>query len=431
MSGRILFVGDIHLGRAPSHIPEALRSQAANLGTSAAWRAVAEYAVTTQLDAVVLAGDVVESDNAAIEAFGHLETGVRRMAAAGVAVYAVAGNHDVVALPRLATEMPEGFHLLGRGGTWDIVSLHHRREPFAHLIGWSFPQRAVKGNPLDSGFPPTPSDGLPIFGVLHCDLDASNSSYAPVTRASLERTGLSAWFLGHIHKPDQLAVARPLGYCGSLVGLDPTETGLHAPWLVTLDAEGMRVEQVPLSPLRWETEDLPVGREDVEPTIEGLMIAGVDRVHARVQTTRGDTRVVGCRMRLVGATPQHAALRVACAAAQNSAMQFESDGITYFIDRVEDAARPALALESLATARDPAGALARRLLYLERRAPESEVLLRAARAALERTAHTKVWQSLDPPDLSDETLRATLLDAGYEALEALLAQTASSGSPTA
>ena len=431
MSGRILFVGDIHLGRAPSHIPEALRTEAPNLGTSAAWRAVADYAATAQLDAVVLAGDVVQSENAAIEAFGHLEAGVRRMVAAGVEVYAVAGNHDVVALPRLAAEMPQGFHLLGRGGTWEIAPLRHRGEPFAHLIGWSFPQRAVRGNPLDSGFLAAPADGLPTFGVLHCDIDASNSSYAPVTRASLERTGLSGWFLGHIHKPDQLAVARPLGYCGSLVGLDPTETGLHAPWLVTLDAEGMRVEQVPLSPLRWETEDLPVGREDDEPTIESLIAAGVTRVHARILAARGDTRAVGCRMRLVGTTPHHAALRMACAAAQNSAMQFEREGITYFIDRVEDAARPALALESLAAARDPAGALARRLLDLERRTSESEALLRAARAALERTAHVKVWQSLDPADLSDETLRATLLDAGYEALEALLAQTAPSRSPTA
>ena len=74
---RILFVGDIHLGRAPSHIPAGFDATA--LGPRAAWRAVATHAIEARLDAVVLTGDVVQGDNAAIEAYGYLETEVRRM----------------------------------------------------------------------------------------------------------------------------------------------------------------------------------------------------------------------------------------------------------------------------------------------------------------------------------------------------------------
>ncbi|HTF90179.1 MAG TPA: metallophosphoesterase [Planctomycetota bacterium] len=95
---RILFVGDIHLGRAPSHIPAGF--DATLLGPRSAWRAVAAYSIKARIDAVVLAGDVVRSDNADIEACGHLQTEVRRMTQAGIPVHAVAGNHDVIELSR-------------------------------------------------------------------------------------------------------------------------------------------------------------------------------------------------------------------------------------------------------------------------------------------------------------------------------------------
>ena len=112
---RILFVGDMHLGRRPGHLVAALAEHGLSpqqLGPAAAWRNVVEYAQAEAVDCVVLAGDLVEADNARFEAFGHLQRGVQELVAADIEVCAVSGNHDVEILPRLAEAIP-GFHLIG------------------------------------------------------------------------------------------------------------------------------------------------------------------------------------------------------------------------------------------------------------------------------------------------------------------------------
>ena len=123
MSARLLFLADLHLGRRPLHVPGDLVEHGVSpseLTPLAAWRAAVARAVELRVDGVVLGGDVVEADNARFEAFGPLEDGVRALVAAGIPVWAVAGNHDVEALPRLADRI-DGFHLLGRGGCWETV----------------------------------------------------------------------------------------------------------------------------------------------------------------------------------------------------------------------------------------------------------------------------------------------------------------------
>ena len=77
-----------------------------------------DFAIEEKLDAVLFAGDVVESTNSRFEAMRPLEEGIRRLLKAGIQVIAVAGNHDVEALPRLAA-LIDGFTLLGAGGQWE------------------------------------------------------------------------------------------------------------------------------------------------------------------------------------------------------------------------------------------------------------------------------------------------------------------------
>ena len=120
MTAAIVLVGDMHLGRRPANLPDDLAEHdvaPAELTPAAAWRRVVDRTIAMRADALVLAGDVVESENARFEAFGPLHDGVRRLVEAGVAVFAVAGNHDVEALPRLARSI-EAFRLIGPNGTW-------------------------------------------------------------------------------------------------------------------------------------------------------------------------------------------------------------------------------------------------------------------------------------------------------------------------
>lgn len=432
MPARLLFIGDIHLGRRPVRLPGDLGEydlSAADLTPVAAWRKAVRYAVEQAVDAVVLAGDVVEADNARFEAYGQLHEGVTKLTEAGIPIYAVAGNHDGEALPRLADSI-DGFRLLGRGGRWETVDLDRDGRRLVGLAGWSFPATQYASSPLESAGAPTSRDGdLPLLGVLHCDLGSSSGTYAPVSKAELEQTAVDGWFLGHIHKPSALLGPRPIGYLGSLVGLDPTEVGFHGPRLVTVAGAGaIDVETVPLAPLRWESIDVCVSDLDDPDRVEGAIKASIEALHVRTEAERGQTLAVGCRVILTGSSRHHRALRRQVDSRRLEGLRIKIAGVLYFVDRVSDSSRPALDLEALAGQDNPPALLASRLLSLERRDDASRLLVQRARLELLRVTDERCWSHLDRPEPDDEAVRRQLIDAGTRALEELLEQTNEGGS---
>ena len=299
-------------------------------------------------------------------------------------------------------------------------------ETLLHLLGWSFPSRRHPSSPLDSGgIPEHPGDGLPVIGVMHCDLDGGDSPYAPVRRAELERSPVDGWFLGHVHKPSELGGARPLGYLGSLAGLDPTETGSHGPWLLRVASGALSLEQVPLAPLRWEEVVLDLsgltGPEELLPALTGSLAA----LHGRLGPTIGEARAVGCRVRLNGSTRFSAELRAELAREEVEKLRFPQDEILYFVEKVIDDSVPALDLERLAEGDDPPALLARHLRDLQGGAGAR--LLQEARGRLARVAGEPWWGHLGPARLDDERVRERLIAAGMRALEELLRQAPSSG----
>lgn len=423
MTTRILCTGDLHLGRRPRQL--AGRADATAFGPAAAWQAFVDTALDRQVDLVALTGDLVDESNKFYEAFSALSAGVRRLVEAGVAVVGVAGNHDHDVLPRLARAIP-GFRLLGAGGRWQHFLYERAGVPLLCLQGWSFPARRVSDTPL-AGYPPPP-DGVPTIALLHCDCDLAESVYAPVRLADLQGRGPLAWVLGHIHNPRVFSETDPLVlYLGSLQGLHPGEPGGHAAVLLTLEPGGLLTkEHLPLCPLRWET--VPVDLEGVGDD-EGLQRAVTEALRQRHESLRGElgrTRLVACRLRLTGRTPVHRALPALLPVLQSDLhLTFEGE-VEYCLQSVEDETRPGLALEDLARATDPAGLLARRLLLLESRQPAEDyraLLARGGRRLQEVAAYGQfaALQGGLPAD-GEEHVRELLLQAGWQALEALLAQ---------
>jgi DNA repair exonuclease SbcCD nuclease subunit len=136
----LLAIGDIHLGRRPTRVPEDVLESVGSkeLTPAAALRRAVERALSLEVDAVLLAGDVVEQNDDFYEAYGDLAEGVKRLTRAGIPVFGVAGNHDVRVLPRLADAIPE-FQLLGRGGVWEEAVIEGRDGSSMRILGWSFP----------------------------------------------------------------------------------------------------------------------------------------------------------------------------------------------------------------------------------------------------------------------------------------------------
>ena len=421
---RILAVGDIHLGRMPARLPEELAGQARDLGPTGAWKRTVKVAIDVGVRAVLLAGDVVERENDFFEAYRELEQGVRDLTGAGIEVIGVAGNHDVKVLPRLAKHIPE-FRLLGKDGQWQSYRIADNADSIT-LWGWSFPRKEVQTSPL-SDQPFTSEAGINL-GLLHCDRDAVNSPYAPVSSRELQRAGIDGWLLGHIHKPDALSVESPNGYLGSLTGLDRSETGPHGPWLIGITRGRIEhVEQLPLAPLRWESVEVDLEGIGDPKEAEERVLTAVGELDRQIrefsvsQDLVAAPDAVGVHITFSGRTRFGTAAHDEFSGKLGKVIYTGSDTRCYFIQRSSAYTRPEIDLEELAGQPTPPGLLAKRLLWLDEPEghPERDDLVARVRQGLRNQGQKPVWNGLDADDPDAvEWLRK----AGLRALDQLLEQ---------
>ncbi|HKL56937.1 MAG TPA: DNA repair exonuclease [Sphaerochaeta sp.] len=269
---KILCCSDIHMGRIPT-VP-----YIDDLFSHTAWYALVEKALELDVDVLVLAGDVVEQEEHWFEAYGPLLTGLEKLGKAKIKVIAVGGNHDYSVFPSLARESSH-ITLLGLGGKWE--SLDYKGVRF---IGWSFPERRVQYNPMDSFDLSLADTELPMLGLLHCDVGASPlSSYAPVPLNDFSLSSVPLWVLGHIHKGAALKGGNAF-YCGSPYALDRNEEGPHGPWLLEKEAKGPWKEPVmiPLSPYRFETVSVCLEAATDEEDVRAILTQSLRKVAASI-----------------------------------------------------------------------------------------------------------------------------------------------------
>jgi DNA repair exonuclease SbcCD nuclease subunit len=431
---RIVLTGDLHVGRRPSRVADDAMCRRASC--AAAWGAVVDFALREKADVVALSGDLVDRENRFYEAFGPLERGLRKLSDAGIDTVAVAGNHDFDVLPRLAGQMTATrFRLLGCGGQWERQTIVRDGPPVLHVDGWSFPAESVLDSPLRQDLPPSPADGVPVMGLLHGDLDAASSRYAPLSLADLRATCHRFWLLGHVHKPalHECDGGCPILYPGSPQGMDPGETGAHGPWLLDLNGSPrLRPRQVSLCPVRYEQVEVDVSDAD---TVEGVQGRVIDRVRRHLRGFCDGCEMlelVSCRVTLAGRTRLHRTLR-RVAAEMGAELEVPVGRVVARVEQVEVQTRPAVDLAELARGGGPPGALARLLVELQADAREGP-----ARTLLDRLVRDLggLWEARPyaplnysgnperppepPPD--ESRARAVLVEQGMLLLDELLAQ---------
>lgn len=419
---KILCVGDIHLGRQPSRLPPDVleRVNVRELSPSGAWRRTVDEALRLQVDAVLLAGDVVEQENDFYEAYADLRGGIEKLTQADVRVLGVAGNHDVQVLPQLANVLPN-FHLLGSNGQWEAEAISGRDGTEVRVLGWSFPRNVVTTSPLTQGMPAR-GPGTTI-GLLHCDRDAPGSQYAPVRSTDLAAAPVDAWLLGHIHKPDALSGPRPMGYLGSLTGLDPGEPGEHGPWLLEAGSAEPVIGQIPLAPLRWVAREVDLNELKRPEDVHQRITAALDELHEEISAAQVRPLAVGCRLRLTGRTRHRDEITRVLRADDPCERADERDGILYFVETWRLEALPEVDLEELASGSDPAALLARKLLILRNpQAEEHTELVASLQHRLAETVNERNFFALhaDAPD-HDQTVEIATA-AALRALDMLLTQ---------
>ena len=424
MTVKLLCAGDIHLGRHPSGLTEEVREglDERDLRPAAVWESTVRAALDHSVDAVLLAGDVVEQRDDFFEAYRDLRGGVDRLVEAGIDVLGVAGNHDGLVLPRLADAIP-AFRLLGRDVEWEFVEIHAADGSSARILGWSFPSEAVHSDPLATA-PGWDGADVPTLGLLHCDRDTSGSCYAPVRGADLAGHWADAWFLGHIHKPDDLRGPRPVGYLGAIAALRTSDLGPRGPWLVEAAGRGdVTARQLPLSRLRFSRVDVDVSDLPNAEALQSRLVREIERLGDDISGASHAPMAHGVRFRLVGRSAHRRALGCACAQAHELVRR---RGETLcFVQQVTNLVLPARDLTDLAAGgSDPVGLLAARILLLDGDpgVTERKELLRRARASLLEVRAKACYLHIPADGLDDESLAAVLRDSALAAMDELEAR---------
>ena len=430
---RILFVGDMHLGKLPTHIPENASLSAHDLGPIAAWQQIVDVAIKNKVHAVALAGDLVERTNARFEAYGPLKSGLQRLSEAGISAVAVAGNHDTEVLPDLA-EILDSLVLLGPDGTWSSHTVEGEEGLAVHLVGWSFPEKHVHESPL----PPTglPDDLVhPVFGLLHADLGQTTSHYAPVTVQELNRTNYKAWFLGHIHKPGLPNTDGAPFYLGSVTGMHPGETGEHGPVEVSIDRQGnLKMKRLALAPLRWEKLQIPCDILNTDDNNLGkLILNSLTSWAIENEEALEHLQAVGFRLTLTGVLDKPDELRKKLMEddLQPENLIAKHSGLVLFVDKISNHITQRVDLMDIARGNSPEGLLARRILVLEQ-APgkipgiddSNATRRKLISQGIEKIApldHRPAYGKLEN-NLEAEDVCHLLIRAGRQALEAILEQ---------
>ena len=411
---KLLAIGDMHLGRLPVSLPEGVAGSARSLGPETAWARCVEAAISRQVEAVLLAGDVVDRERDFFAGYATLKAGIEKLLEHDIRVLAVVGNHDTEVLPRLAEALP-GLKLLGRGGAWESVTL-----TAGAVIGWSFPSRRVTHSPLET-FPDAPPP-RPCLGLLHCDRDQTKSPYAPVQTSELSAAPIDAWLLGHVHQPDLSGGPRPIGYLGSVSALRASETGHRGPWLLEIFDGGVHASQIALAPLAYDALDLDVSELKNVADLDSIILNAGKRQVARRIETGALPDALGLRLRLTGRHPSLSALADTAANIMAQQPVFEESGCRVFVDKLESAVTASLDLEALARQPDPAGVLARDLLLLT--GPDGDArrrLIAEARQRMQAAGGIAELQPVDD-DISAEHAVERLIRIGHAALARLVEQ---------
>lgn len=418
---RLVMTGDLHLGRSSSRVPAAVPTE--ELRATAAWRRIVDLALTESASIVCLSGDIADQDNKFWEAIGPLEQGIARLADAGIPTVAVSGNHDHEVMVRLADRLsPEHFHLLGRNGAWERIALTQDGAVAMHIDGWSFPTKHVRKDPVaDYSF--TRAGATPTLGMVHGDLYASTSAYAPLDLATMQSRDLDGWLIGHLHAPRMHDGRAWVFYPGSPQAFDPGEVQQHGPWLAdVVDGQLGKPVQRPLSSVWYDRLSIDLSGVEDRSAYDARVLDSV-RAHAEsvVERAGASCLYVSLRLLLTGETSISSDVR-SYAEEMQADMRLSVDGVMVGVDKIEVETLPVIDLEEYAGQRSAPGAVARLLLELDVAEPAADVLdlIRTTRRELDTRAKERVFLDLGQTEVSDEVARAHLRTQGRAFLTRLV-----------
>jgi exonuclease SbcD len=259
-----------------------------------------DMAIENQVDFIVIAGDLYDGDWKSADTGIFLNRQLKRLADAGIPVFAITGNHDALSVVTRSVKWPDAARCFGNAAeSVEIPDLG------VVIHGRSFGAR-YEGADFVAGYPP-PVAGSFNIGLLHTSLTGAvgHAEYAPCSPAQLAAIGYDYWALGHVHVPRVMQTNPHIVYPGNIQGRDIGETGPRGCFVVTVDqARNPSPHFVALDDVRWSRIEVAVDAIEVE-TPEDVIEAAIEAIEGAMPN---DERLLACRVVLKGATQLHAKL---------------------------------------------------------------------------------------------------------------------------
>ena len=355
---RFIHAADIHLDSPLIGLAGQEGSAADRIRTATreAFENLVDLSLHEEVAFIIIAGDLYDGDWRDYQTGLFFVRQMGRLAAAGVPVFLLYGNHDAESQITRRLVLPENVNTFSsrNPGTFQLKELG------VALHGQSYRQRDIADNLVPAY--PEPIAGIFNIGVLHTGLGGmgGHANYAPCALDDLVNKGYDYWALGHVHQATVLHERPHVIFPGNLQGRHIGETGPKGAYLLTVqDGELVEATSVASDVVRWAR--LTVSVDGCTRVTEAF-----DRVREAIENAvaqDADGRLLACRVELTGQTDIHGGLLASTehllAEARGAALGLGEE--LAWIERIVVATRPLLDAATLRAREDALGELQRML----------------------------------------------------------------------
>lgn len=252
MKFSFIHTGDIHLGRPFSDLSEINpKTDICNNAGRLAFNKIIELALSKNVDFVLISGDSFDNDEHDLSAKLCFLNGLKRLAENGIKSYIICGNHDPIEMYKNNLSYYKNDGVINIVGVNEDINCKTFRENRYNIHALSFPTEELD-NPVNY-LPKLTKDDEKVFniGLIHCDLDKTDSKYSPVSREELRTLGYDYYALGHIHIPE--IKEEKIVYCGTPQARTKKETGAHGCYYAQVENKSIiNLEFIPTDVVRFE-----------------------------------------------------------------------------------------------------------------------------------------------------------------------------------